>query len=289
MVESRAARIWKRTRVGATLAFVVAGLVWASASEHGAVLVLVLGSLLAAWGLFEVHGTGVLGARLSALGVLPAVLATALVLGPRLHDPPASALAASGLTALGTAAVALAAVPGYRKRTLGAPALLWGPFALAAWLVLPMAWLAVVRAQGGTGALAVLIVLAKVGDIAGYYVGNALGRSHPFPRLSPGKTTAGCVGSLLAALVAGSVCQGAGLLPPARLGPLSGALAGALVNVAAQGGDLLESLFKRRAGVKDSGTTFGPSGGLLDLVDSVLLAVPAALLAGALLFDQGGG
>jgi phosphatidate cytidylyltransferase len=59
---------------------------------------------------------------------------------------------------------------------------------------------------------------------------------------------------------------------------MGGLAAGAAVNLAAQAGDLLESWIKRGAGVKDSGTWFGPSGGVLDLVDSLLLAVPAALL-----------
>jgi phosphatidate cytidylyltransferase len=51
------------------------------------------------------------------------------------------------------------------------------------------------------------------------------------------------------------------------------------VNLAAQAGDLLESWVKRKAGVKDSSGLFGPSGGLLDQLDSLLLAVPVALVA----------
>jgi phosphatidate cytidylyltransferase len=56
------------------------------------------------------------------------------------------------------------------------------------------------------------------------------------------------------------------------------------LNVAAQAGDLLESALKRRCGVKDSATTFGPSGGVLDLVDSLTCVAPLALVAGPLLF-----
>ena len=56
------------------------------------------------------------------------------------------------------------------------------------------------------------------------------------------------------------------------------------MNLASQAGDLLESVVKRRAGVKDSGTLFGPSGGVLDVVDSLLLSVPTALATWPLLF-----
>ena len=135
--------------------------------------------------------------------------------------------------------------------------------------------------------LVALLLLSKIGDTAGYFVGNAIGKSHPFPILSPGKTTAGCVASLVAGMLAGAACVATELLPPGSLGIWGGVLAGAAINVAAQAGDLLESLVKRKTGVKDSGTWFGPSGGLLDLVDSLLLTVPAASVVFPLLFSNG--
>ena len=76
-----------------------------------------------------------------------------------------------------------------------------------------------------------------------------------------------------------------GLLPEPRMGILSPLLGSALVNLGAQAGDLLESGAKRAAQVKDSGTAFGPAGGLLDLVDSLLLSVPVALVTWPLLFE----
>jgi phosphatidate cytidylyltransferase len=57
-----------------------------------------------------------------------------------------------------------------------------------------------------------------------------------------------------------------------------------VLNIAAQAGDLLESWFKRTGGVKDSGTLFGPSGGVLDVVDSLLLTGPVFLVVQPLLF-----
>ena len=68
----------------------------------------------------------------------------------------------------------------------------------------------------------------------------------------------------------------AGCVRAGEMGLASGRLAGALVNLAAQAGDLIESGAKRAAKVKDSGTWFGPAGGVLDLVDSLLIAVPAS-------------
>ena len=153
---------------------------------------------------------------------------------------------------------------------------------------MPLPALAFVWLEYGLGGLIALLILSKIGDMAGYYVGNAIGKSHPFPRISPGKTTAGCVGSLVAGTLAGGAAAAAGLFPPSPLGLAGGLLAGALVNVAAQAGDLLESLVKRKTGVKDSGPWFGPAGGVLDLVDSLLLSVPAALWTWGLLFEASG-
>jgi predicted CDP-diglyceride synthetase/phosphatidate cytidylyltransferase len=130
------------------------------------------------------------------------------------------------------------------------------------------------------------LILSKVGDIAGYFVGSAIGKSHPFPKISPGKTTAGCVASLVAGTVAGWIAVATGLLPQASWGVAGALLAGAGVNLAAQAGDLFESWVKRRAGVKDSGTWFGPSGGVLDLIDSLLFSIPAALWLWPRLFDS---
>lgn len=155
---------------------------------------------------------------------------------------------------------------------------------LALWLLPPLPCLWRVWHAWGTRGLVALLVLSKIGDTAGYYVGGAIGRSHPFPSISPGKTTAGCVASLVAATSIGVLLSATGVLPPGRLGLVGGACAGAALNLAAQAGDLFESWIKRRAGVKDSSTWFGPSGGLLDQLDSVLFSIPAALVVWPWLF-----
>lgn len=155
---------------------------------------------------------------------------------------------------------------------------LWLALWIGPLLTLPLIWLWQVWDTWGTRGLVSVVLLAKVGDIAGYYVGSAIGVRRPFPRISPGKTVAGCWASFFAGTLAGGVLVKQGLLPFGEYGLWGGLCAGAAVNLAAQAGDLLESWIKRGAGVKDSGAWFGPSGGVLDLVDSLLLAVPAALL-----------
>lgn len=156
---------------------------------------------------------------------------------------------------------------------------------LAAWALVPLPALTKVWYLFSESGLVALIVLSKVGDIAGYYVGSAIGRHHPFPSISPGKTTAGCVASFVAGTLAGVGVVAAGLIESSSLGLVGGALGGATINLAAQAGDLLESWVKRRAGVKDAGTWFGPSGGVLDLVDSLLVSVPVALWVWPHVFD----
>ncbi|MBI5431580.1 MAG: phosphatidate cytidylyltransferase [Planctomycetes bacterium] len=156
---------------------------------------------------------------------------------------------------------------------------------LAAWASVPLPALTKVWYLFGEQGLIALVLLSKIGDIAGYYAGSALGKHHPFKSISPGKTTEGCVASLVAGTLAGMAVVGTGLVHSSSLGVLGGALAGAAINLAAQAGDLFESWVKRRSGVKDSSTWFGPSGGMLDLVDSLLFSIPVALWVWPHVFD----
>jgi phosphatidate cytidylyltransferase len=149
---------------------------------------------------------------------------------------------------------------------------------LALWIVPPLPAIARVWLWQGLSGLLALLLLSKIGDIAGYYVGSAIGRHKIAPRISPGKTVEGCAASLIAGMLGGWACVEGGLLPEGAMGLATGPLVGASINLAAQGGDLLESFLKRRAGVKDSATWFGDAGGVLDVVDSLLLTVPVALL-----------
>jgi phosphatidate cytidylyltransferase len=117
-----------------------------------------------------------------------------------------------------------------------------------------------------------------IGDTAAYFAGRAWGRAKLAPNVSPGKTVVGAVAGLLGSTliaVALSVFVLAGL-PVLPVGVLSAAWIGLLLGVAGQLGDLTESMLKREAGVKDSGTLLPGHGGMLDRVDSLLFSVPTA-------------
>ena len=145
---------------------------------------------------------------------------------------------------------------------------------------------------GGEWWLAFLLVVVWVGDSAAYYVGRHWGRHPLAPRVSPKKTWEGAIASLLVAgltggaLVAWAVPLSLGLTriglasePLANNGSFAvAALLAVVLNLAAQGGDLVESVFKRGAAVKDSGTLLPGHGGVLDRVDALLLATPVLWL-----------
>jgi phosphatidate cytidylyltransferase len=113
--------------------------------------------------------------------------------------------------------------------------------------------------------------VAWAGDAAAFYAGRAFGRHPLAPHVSPGKTVEGAAAGLAASiLVAAGGTLGAW---PGR--PLAWAVAGGLVGLAGQLGDLAESLGKRCLGAKDSGWLIPGHGGLLDRIDSLLFALPA--------------
>jgi phosphatidate cytidylyltransferase len=131
------------------------------------------------------------------------------------------------------------------------------------------------------GALLILpLVLTWTSDIGAFFVGRAIGGRKLIPSVSPGKTIAGAVGGLLASMLVACLYARTVLVPVANLGfTLWGAFGfGAIVSVAAQVGDLFESLLKREAGVKDSSRIIPGHGGVLDRFDSLLFVLPVAYL-----------
>ena len=112
-----------------------------------------------------------------------------------------------------------------------------------------------------------VIVLIALTDIFGMLVGTSLGR-HSLTKISPKKTVEGSVGSLALVTLVGAA---AGWVPQLHLLWWQGAVLGLFTSIAAQGGDLVESAFKRDAGVKDAGAMIQGHGGVLDRFDSYFL------------------
>jgi phosphatidate cytidylyltransferase len=117
-------------------------------------------------------------------------------------------------------------------------------------------------------------------DTGAYAFGRMLGRNKLIPLVSPGKTVEGAIGGILASMLVAWVYVTFLLAPYAHLGfrwkPLGVLAFGALVSIAAQVGDLVESLFKREANVKDSSTIIPGHGGILDRCDSLFFVLPVS-------------
>ena len=113
------------------------------------------------------------------------------------------------------------------------------------------------------------LVIIWVGDTAAYFVGRAVGKHWLAPALSPKKTWEGTIASILGALLVAVVFTRWLTVPLAHLLAMA-----AVGNIAGQGGDLLESAYKRSAGVKDSGSLLPGHGGVLDRIDALILAIP---------------
>lgn len=174
----------------------------------------------------------------------------------------------------------------------GYPAAAASVFAFT-YIALPMGMLVQLRAQwAGAFYLLYLLLVVWAGDIFAYFIGKAIGRHKMAPRISPKKTWVGAAASLLASVLVawllfkyslpinltllqwGLIQRRDGLFGPPHpaMGPII--LLTIVLNIAAQLGDLVESLIKRGAGVKDSGAILPGHGGMLDRIDALLFAAP---------------
>jgi len=173
----------------------------------------------------------------------------------------------------------------------GFPAAMVSVFAFV-YVALPMASLVSTREQWRGGFfLLYLLLLVWAGDIFAYFIGKPFGRHRMSPRVSPNKTWEGALASIVASV-------GVGVMMFHNAVPISTALLNAhliarkdgifsaefslvpvivlsvVLNVAAQLGDLVESLIKRGAGMKDSGAILPGHGGMFDRIDALLCAAP---------------
>ena len=170
------------------------------------------------------------------------------------------------------------------------PAAMGAAFGFA-YIALPMALLLQLREQWrGSFLVLYLLLLVWAGDIFAYFIGKPFGRHRMSPRVSPNKTWEGAIASVVASVFVG-------VLMFYYAQPISSALMRAhlierqngifeampllpvivlsvVLNIAAQLGDLVESLIKRGAGTKDSGAILPGHGGMLDRIDALLFAAP---------------
>jgi len=183
---------------------------------------------------------------------------------------------------------------GMRRTELASafPAALVSAFAFV-YIALPIASLVQLREQWqGSFYLLYLLLLVWAGDVFAYFIGKPFGRHHMSPRVSPNKTWEGAVASVIASVAVGMLMFNYAL-------PISTALLhlhlielrdgifnnqqpsltpvialSVVLNIAAQLGDLVESLIKRGAGAKDSGAILPGHGGMFDRIDALLFAAP---------------
>jgi phosphatidate cytidylyltransferase len=165
--------------------------------------------------------------------------------------------------------------------------------------------------QAGVWLLMTVVLVTKASDIGGFFVGSAFGRHKLCPPISPGKSIEGTIGGIAgSALLAILICVAPSLASAMNLGTGASALLedcarpfaagndpgalpslwrafsfGVAMSVAGQLGDLVESCFKRDAGSKDSGRIIPRFGGILDLIDSPVLALPVAWFLLAVVWD----
>ncbi|HEY4703676.1 MAG TPA: phosphatidate cytidylyltransferase, partial [Streptosporangiaceae bacterium] len=146
---------------------------------------------------------------------------------------------------------------------------------LLAYLPFPALFVvAMLAAPDGARRVLIFVILVVCVDVGGYFAGSTLGR-HPMAQaISPSKTWEGLAGSVLLCLVAGAVTVPLLLHGHVWQGLVTGAAAG----VAAVVGDLAESAIKRDLGIKDLGSILPGHGGVMDRLDSLLIAAPVAWL-----------
>ncbi|HEX9223800.1 MAG TPA: phosphatidate cytidylyltransferase [Candidatus Acidoferrales bacterium] len=134
----------------------------------------------------------------------------------------------------------------------------------------------------GPALLMFALVIIWVGDTAAYFVGRAVGKHALSPHLSPKKTWEGTAASFLGSIIVALIFARFITVPLPHLVAMA-----AVGNVAGQVGDLLESAYKRSAGMKDSGSILPGHGGVLDRIDALILAIPVVWYYWMVIYSPG--
>ena len=151
------------------------------------------------------------------------------------------------------------------------------PFTLH-WLVLMGTCFANLSAYTGVIIAIWIVATAKFSDVGAYVIGASFGRHKMSPTISPNKTWEGAVGLISSALMSGIIFGYATEILPKEITLTEAMLSGVVIGAVAIVSDLLESVLKRKADIKDSGKFIPGIGGALDLADSLLLASPTGFI-----------
>jgi len=212
-----------------------------------------------------------LGIRFPSLTIAATVVVATLGLTIWLRGVDGNPLGAAASTILGAIYTGGMLSFGYALR--------YHPYAFADARV---GWGSGVTIASGALLLMLPLLVTWASDIGAYAVGRLIGRHKLIPSVSPGKTIEGSIGGLVASVIVALAFGNGVLRHDAQLGfkwyPWGLILFGAAVSVAAQIGDLAESLLKREAGVKDSSRILPGHGGILDRLDSLFFVLPVSYL-----------
>jgi phosphatidate cytidylyltransferase len=254
-----------RTRVASSVVMVVLAIAATAVGGWTFVLFWSAAAVIIAWEWTSIVAGDTKPALAAAVAALLAAAAAA-----------GSGWATGALAALAAGAVAAAALAPRQRAWSGAGVLYAGILVLAPTLL---------RRDAGHGAAAIFFLFAVVWatDIFGYFVGRAVGGPRLALRISPKKTWAGAIGGAAGAVAAGVVF--------AALTGYAITCAGFMafvLSLVSQGGDLIESAFKRSFGVKDASHVIPGHGGLMDRLDGFIAAAGVAVLIGIVRAGSGG-
>lgn len=132
-----------------------------------------------------------------------------------------------------------------------------------------LSYLVALRVEAALGWTFLVVAAVFASDTMAFFIGKAFGRHHLAPRISPSKTWEGAVAGVFGAVAASVIVT---VIFDLHMGYLASSVLGILVSIFGQLGDLVESMIKRSAGVKDSGNLLPGHGGLLDRMDSLIFA-----------------
>ncbi len=241
--------------------FVLLVILWIPHPITAAVLALLVAAGAWEWSAFP--GFTQAAARLGYVAFISACVATAWYIG--VDSVESNLLLHSALIWWVLALLWIAFAPASVNRATAA---------IAGLFVLVPVWLALVRLHAHAPALLFfLLLLVVAADIGAYFAGRAFGKHKLAPRVSPGKTWEGVGGGMLAAALMAAIGVWWFNMDTVPFMALC-----VVVAIASVIGDLTESLFKRHAGLKDSGNLLPGHGGVLDRVDSVTAAAPVFLI-----------